>query len=553
MKETSKSISHKSMSLLLVFPVLFMYSFSCLSLLSNCTYKNLNSSLFYSSYIPNDDYYSLSWHLNKIEAEKAWDITCGFPSVKVGIIDSGIDSACSDLTNNIDYCLSHDCYSEIRNSPLTDTIGHGTSVATIVGAVGDNDNDFAGLTWHSKLVSLRNDNDDDSDCQAAINAINYASINDIPILNLSSRFMNNIEGDLIDDLDCAINNYDGLLITCSGNDSSNIDTNQSSLCYPQNLTEYNIIVVGASNQADQKCLFSNYGLYSVDLFAPGISIPSYHFVDENEPLLFTGTSASAPIVAGTAALIKSVNPNLSAAQIKTIILNTVDYSEALNGLCVSNGRLNAYKAVKEAIPSYNVPLSTVMPSIQNLSQNQHQFYKTTLQSGTYTFDTSGLLDLSVNVYSNIQNLPIAQSTNTTGNCSFDFTINSSGTYYFKVKNTSLFSGNYSIRISPNPFHTHSYDSSYNWFDSRRHRAYCSCQLSTLQPHFVTSDDLNTCIFCGGYAEFGMIGPLTFSNNFGNDSMLLPNGIVLLGNVDNELISNGILTPNQLLQMGGNFS
>ena len=296
----------------------------------------------------------------KIELFDAWDTTTGSSNVKVGVIDTGIYKDHPDLTSNVNTALG--CGSDYSSDPyyVGDTQYHGTMVAGIIGAKGNNGIGISGVCQNVSLVSLRADGNvfdssegmylEDADC--VVKAIVYATNNNIPILNFSGGFYGDDELRR-DRMKNAINNYKGLLIVGSGNKNLDVD---STAIYPQDFDCDNMIVVGAVNRNDTKCSFSNYGKVTVDLFADGNNIEttfpyeSYTYA-EQERLHVTfssGTSLAAPFVTGVAALILSKCPTLSAAELKGFILDNVDAVPSLADKCVTGGRLNAKKAVEAA-------------------------------------------------------------------------------------------------------------------------------------------------------------------------------------------------------------
>ena len=313
---------------------------------------------------PNDPYRSDQWAINKIKLPQAWDVTTGSATVLVGVIDTGIDGTHPDLRNRINTSLSRDFTSnEIQPvTSVTDPNGHGTLVAGIIGAAADNGQGVSGTCYDVTMVSLRAlGADGNGYVSHAYRAKDYANSIGIPILNMSFGWGETGSTQYDAALQSVLDAFPGLIVCAAGNDNNNLNTNPN---YPAAFNIDNLITVGASTSLDQKLYGSNYSTTAVDLLAPGAGILScypvakcqsytdddpstqhyyggsdvgYHYAD--------GTSMSAAYVTGVAALILAKYPTLSATQIKTRILEGVDYISGLSTYCSTSGRLNAYKAV----------------------------------------------------------------------------------------------------------------------------------------------------------------------------------------------------------------
>ena len=297
----------------------------------------------------NDSNYYRQWGLRSeygVDIQNAWEITEGSREIRVGVIDSGIESDHPDLVDNLVSGASF-----VSNvSSTTDTWGHGTHVAGIIGAVGDNSIGVSGVCKKVSLVPLRVATGSTFDVSNAVKAVNYAknkwnTAEQIDVLNYSNGGSKAVSA-----FKTAIGNYPGLFVASAGNDGLNVD---SSAYYPGNYNLANMVTVGAHDSSCNRAIFSdekssNYGAKNVDIFAPGDVI--YSTVQNKTYTYYSGTSMAAPFVTGVAALMLSVNPDLSAKELKASIMGNakipnVNGTNPLEGLCVSNGILDAYKAV----------------------------------------------------------------------------------------------------------------------------------------------------------------------------------------------------------------
>ena len=304
------------------------------------------------------------WAAEKINQEDAWEIEDGSAIVWVGVVDSGIDVSHPELSGKVSSNYSRNFASD-NLSPLTDLEGHGTHVAGIIAAKHNADSlNFSGVCQDVTLISLRVFNSQGrSSWDVVAEALQYAEDNYIPILNISMQtWFSNYTYSLPD---CILHNYDGLVIGAAGNSGSDLDEKLAE--HPYQLPgEWNAdtnIIVGASTQTDGKLSGSNYGLSTVDLFAPGDTILSCYPLSLCSATNCTaeghvaygyhkmsGTSMAAPFVTGVAALILAHRPSIALADIKAVIIDSVYEVNSLSRYCITGGVLDAHEALsKKAI------------------------------------------------------------------------------------------------------------------------------------------------------------------------------------------------------------
>lgn len=325
--------------------------------------------------IPNDTQFGEQWNMHNtggsgktadadIDAPEAWSITTGSSSVVLAVIDSGIDLTHPDLQGNLwtntgesgdgkeTDGIDNDGngyvddvhgwnFSEGTNSP-DDDHGHGSHVAGTIGAIGGNSVGIAGVCHSVQLMALKfldvTGSGTDSD---AIEAIAYATDNGAFATNNSwggSAFTQSMQ-DVIEEADAAGVGF----IAASGNDGTNNDVIPN---YPCNFPVPNVISVAATDYTDTLSWFSCYGAQTVHLGAPGFQ--TWSTSKDGGYEFMSGTSMAAPHVAGACGLLKAANPNLSFAEIKTMVVGQVDPLPSLSGKSISGGRLNLVKALNPA-------------------------------------------------------------------------------------------------------------------------------------------------------------------------------------------------------------
>jgi subtilisin family serine protease/subtilisin-like proprotein convertase family protein len=246
-----------------------------------------------------------------------------------------------------------------NNNPLDDN-NHGSHVAGIIGAVGNNSFGIAGVDWSIQLMAVKViDSNGIGTEAAAVAGINYAVAHGAVLSNnsYSTSFFDQAMYD-------AINNaraHGQIVVTASGNGMNyqgiNLDSNPS---YPASYNLPNVVTVAATSNSDTLASFSNYGKATVALGAPGINILSTIRNDGTQYM--TGTSMAAPFVTGVLGLVSSQHPTWKYYQVVNQVLATVDPLTALAGKTTTGGRLDAYRAVTQVIPDTGATIVSAIPN-----------------------------------------------------------------------------------------------------------------------------------------------------------------------------------------------
>jgi subtilisin family serine protease len=314
---------------------------------------------------PNDTLFPNLWALHQlsdadIDAPEAWDVTRGSNAVTVAVVDTGVRYTHPDLDANM--WVNDDPADGIHgwdfannDSNPDDDQGHGTHVAGTIGAEGNNATGVVGVNWNVKLMAVKAAEDGVFMDSSIVNGFSYACRNGARVINGSFGGDDFAQAELD-----AINACPGaLFVFAAGNSATNNDLIPH---YPCNYNAANIVCVAASNASDQRASFSNYGVNSVDLAAPGDSILST--VPASSYQYLGGTSMATPHVAGAAALVLSRNPQASVARMKEVLMSSVDAKPGLGGIVATGGRLNVWRAVAaDVIPPVGLSLqSTGQPT-----------------------------------------------------------------------------------------------------------------------------------------------------------------------------------------------
>ncbi|MDQ3041861.1 MAG: S8 family serine peptidase [Acidobacteriota bacterium] len=321
--------------------------------------------------MPNDPKFSEQWALNNsgqnggkanadVAALKAWLKTQGSSDVVVAVLDSGVDYKHTDLAANMwfrpdsvpqyrddELGTFNDAYGFNAADNLSDPMdenGHGTHCSGIIGAEGDNDEGIAGINWKVKIMPLKfMGRGGFGTTKDAIEAINYAidrKRNGVNVRVINASWGSTMYSKALEDAIRAAGEEGILFVAAAGNNGT---SNDRSPHYPSNYNLPNVISVAALDRNDNLASFSNFGVKTVHIAAPGRDILSTWLGDDYREA--SGTSMATPYVAGVAALILASEPKLSVEKLRERVLKSVDKLAALDGKVESGGRINAGKAL----------------------------------------------------------------------------------------------------------------------------------------------------------------------------------------------------------------
>lgn len=339
---------------------------------------------------------SEQWALNTINANKAWDISAGSHNVVVAVIDTGSTINHEDLKDNIWVNIKeipnnnkdddNNGYIDDVNGwdfqgkdkdPSDETSyqnpGHGTHCSGIIGAECGNHLGVCGISPTISIMPLRFlDKNGSGDLFDSIKAIEYAMNNGAHVISASwGAAISRSDAQPIIDAIVQAEQKGLTFVVAASNDGK---SNDSYEVYPANSGTPNIISVAASNSSDQKPSWSNYGR-KVDLAAPGEDILSTIPGGYDK---LSGTSMATPYVAGTVALMKSVDISLTGAQARSILQST---GAAVDIQTASNTRIDAQSALNAVV---NKTL-TVVPAAATFAINDTFEFSAWGGAGSYTF------------------------------------------------------------------------------------------------------------------------------------------------------------------------
>lgn len=350
-----------------------------------------NINIYKASVIPSDPYFDKQWYLKRIKALETWDEHWDANKIIIAIIDSGVQINHPDLKDNVwtnideiynngkdddgnGFIDDRNGWDFVENNSdpnpkydkdyTKDGIMHGTVVAGVAAAGGNNFIGVTGVAWNAKIMPLRVLNGKgEGNTKSVVRAIDYAIKNGADIINLS--FVGVGYSSILEEAIKRAYNAGIVIIAAAGNDMEGDSSHFLDkeplypVCYDGKNGENMVIGVAATDSLDQKANFSGYGSRCIDISAPGISIfstavtkPGSTVFNNNYDGYWAGTSMAVPMVSGAVALIEAANPHLSRSEVVSALLKNTDNIDNLNPNFVGKlgtGRLNIYASMNSVI------------------------------------------------------------------------------------------------------------------------------------------------------------------------------------------------------------
>lgn len=359
------------------------------------------------------------WWVSKIKANEAWAAASGSANVIVAVIDSGVDTNHIDLTNSIwtnadeipsngkdddknGYIDDVHGWNFVGNTnELTPYNSHGTHVAGIIAAAGNNSAGVVGVAGGSKIMPVIACGAQGCAGDGIGNSIKYAVDNGANVINLSlggTGWTNDYSASFDDAISYAYNR-NVIVVASAGNgdytgaEARNLNMNPNSpVC---NDGGRNMVLgVAAVDIEEVKASFSDYGSNCIDVSAPGKDIfstvhpsddPSYSSSGTNDPRLvgyskYSGTSMAAPMVAGLAALVKAKYPQANVRQVIDMIRRGTDNIDSINPVYagqIGTGRINAEKTlaltpdISLTPPDNTIPVVKLKNSVKAINKKYY--------------------------------------------------------------------------------------------------------------------------------------------------------------------------------------
>jgi thermitase len=342
-------------------------------------FAELDQILSVQQLIPNDPLYfsDWSWSLSRVGAPDAWSTTTGNPNVIIAILDTGVDGTHEDLISQM--TPGWNIYD--NNSDTHDVHGHGTAVAGIAAASSNNGVGIASVCWNCRIMPVRISDDYGLATYSDIaSGLVWAADHGARVANIS---YNATDSSTVSRSASYFQKKGGVVTVASGN-SGTYDNTQDNPC---------VLTVGATDSTDTLYSWSNTGS-NLDLVAPGFV---YSTMVGGGYTVGQGTSMAAPLVAGAAALIFSVNPNTTPSQVQDILKQSADDLGTTGWDPVYGyGRLNIAQAVNMALALAS-PSDLIPPNDTITSPTQGQIVSSSVSVLVNVTDNVGVVRVDLYV------------------------------------------------------------------------------------------------------------------------------------------------------------
>ncbi|MEM7673558.1 MAG: S8 family serine peptidase [Verrucomicrobiota bacterium] len=367
--------------------------------------------LVFTTRSANDSGYSGQWHLvdssttGHIDAERAWETRTSAAGVVVAVLDTGVRLTHEDLAgnlwvnsdeiagDNIDNDNNgyvddvHGADTRANSGNPNDDNGHGTHVAGIIGAEGNNSLGVTGVAWDVDLMAIRfMDSDGVGYISDALEGIEYAYQNGADIVNCSfatgsysSLFLQSIE---------RARDADTIIVAAAGNENTNLESVAS---YPAAYSTANIVSVASTDSDGGISSFSNYSNTLVDLAAPGRSILATYHTSNSAYASLSGTSMAAPVVSGVLALARAEYPNDSYQDLIDRMESGVISHSELTSKTRTGGYVSLFNTLSSVDPSLlpNIRFSESGPIVRSAGFSETLTVESLNGSPSYSWQLSG--------------------------------------------------------------------------------------------------------------------------------------------------------------------
>jgi len=287
----------------------------------------------------NDPSLFRQWHLDAVQATRTWEITTGLSDATIALVDTGVDKDHPDLADNLVcgyesigqcpfQCPLEEC---TEGGSVEDVNGHGTRVAGIAGAIGNNQKGVSGVGWNFSLMPVRVSNNSDGGAfhSDVLQGIVWAAQQGVDAINVS---LGCVEVPSNDEVGEFVMDEGGLLVWAIGN-----------MGQRQTFDHEHVVVVGGTQEGDKAWANSDYGP-AMDISAPARNIFSTNWHGGYGS--GSGTSFASPIVCGTIAMIRSWFPQMEPEDVEALLYESaVDLGEPGRDEYFGHGRVDTYRAM----------------------------------------------------------------------------------------------------------------------------------------------------------------------------------------------------------------